>query len=429
VVVKGAAEFVLSLCEGADHAAEQARADMAAARGLRMLGVAEAEWVATEAWPGDPRAFRFRWLGFVGLADPLRPEVPGAVALCRRAGIRVVMVTGDHPGTALAIAAQAGIAHEAGVLTGAQVEAMDDPALADAARRVNVFARIRPAQKLRLVQAFKAAGEIVAMTGDGVNDAPALKAAHIGVAMGRRGTDVAREAAALVLVDDDFGSIVTTVRLGRRIYQNIRNAMRYILAVHVPTAGMAFLPLLMGGPVLLFPVHVVFLEFVIDPACSIVYEAEDSDAGLMDHPPRDPAEPLFNVNMLLVSLALGLSALASVVLVYGWALRSGRSEGEVRAIAFAAIACCNLAMIHSTRSRDLSVFSSLARPNAALWWVTGGTLVALVAAIYVPAAAEIFRFAPLSAGDALVPVLAGIAGVAWYEAYKKLRPKSRALTE
>ncbi|MBS0336446.1 MAG: cation-translocating P-type ATPase [Proteobacteria bacterium] len=428
VVVKGAAETVLALCGLPDHAPEHALAHEAAGRGLRMLGVAEAEWVAGE-WPADPREFRFRWLGFVGLADPLRPEVPAAVALCRRAGIRVVMVTGDHPGTAVAIARSAGIAHEAGVLTGTEVENLDEAALADAVKRINVFARIRPAQKLRLVQAFKAAGEIVAMTGDGVNDAPALKAAHIGVAMGKRGTDVAREAAALVLVGDDFGSIVTTVELGRRIYQNIRNAMRYILAVHVPTAGMAFLPLLMGGPVLLFPVHIVFLEFVIDPACSIVYEAEDSDAGLMDRPPRDPAEPLFNSNMLLVSFALGLSALVATVVAYGWALRSGRSEGEVRAIGFAAIACCNLAMIHSTRSRDLSVFSSLARPNAALWWVTCGTLAALASALYVPAVAKIFRFAPLSFGDALVPVAAGIAGVAWYEAYKKLRPKSRLATE
>ncbi|CAN0386381.1 unnamed protein product, partial [Phaeothamnion confervicola] len=316
----------------------------AAGRGLRMLGVAEAEWPQGD-WPEDPRTFAFRWLGFVGLADPIRREVLAAVAECRRAGIRVVMVTGDHPGTAMAIARNAGIACEAGVLSGTDIAAYDDAALADAVRRVSVFARIRPAQKLRLVEAFRAAGEVVAMTGDGVNDAPALKAAHIGVAMGKRGTDVAREAAALVLVDDDFGSIVTTVRLGRRIYQNIRNAMRYILAVHVPTAGMAFLPILMGGPVFLFPVHIVFLEFVIDPACSIVYEAEEGDADLMDQPPRDPAEPLFNANMLLISFALGLSALAAVVVTYAWALGSGRSEGEARAIAFASIACCNLLMI------------------------------------------------------------------------------------
>ncbi len=423
VVVKGAAEVVLALCGKAGDAAAQGEVQEAAGRGLRMLGVAEAEWPQGD-WPEDPRTFAFRWLGFVGLADPIRREVPAAVAECRRAGIRVVMVTGDHPGTAMAIARNAGIACEAGVLSGTDIAAYDDAALADAVRRVSVFARIRPAQKLRLVEAFRAAGEVVAMTGDGVNDAPALKAAHIGVAMGKRGTDVAREAAALVLVDDDFGSIVTTVRLGRRIYQNIRNAMRYILAVHVPTAGMAFLPILMGGPVFLFPVHIVFLEFVIDPACSIVYEAEEGDADLMDQPPRDPAEPLFNANMLLVSFALGLSALAAVVVTYAWALGSGRSEGEVRAIAFASIACCNLLMIHATRSRVLSLFSALGRPNAALWWVTGGTLAALAAAIYVPPVAGLFRFAPLSAFDAAVPFIAGFAAVAWYEVYKKVKPRS-----
>ena len=425
VVVKGAAETVLALCGSAVDGPLQAEALAAAGRGLRMLGVAEADWPSGD-WPADPHAFRFRWLGFVGLADPLRAEVPAAVAECRRAGIRVVMVTGDHPGTAVAIARKAGIECDAGVLSGTEIEAYDDAALAGAVKCINVFARIRPAQKLRLVQAFKAAGEIVAMTGDGVNDAPALKAAHIGVAMGKRGTDVAREAAALVLIEDDFGSIVTTVRLGRRIYQNIRNAMRYILAVHVPTAGMAFIPLLMGGPVFLFPVHIVFLEFVIDPACSIVYEAEEGDADLMDQPPRDPLAPLFNANMLGVSFALGLSALAAVVLTYGWALRSGRSEAEVRAIAFATIVCCNLALIHATRSRVLSLFSALGRPNPALWWVTGGTLAALAAAIYAPPAAALFRFAPLSAFDALVALLAGVAGVAWYELYKQVKPKARA---
>ena len=294
VAIKGAAETVLPLC-GMDPAAQGAQALVAdaAGRGLRLLAVAEAEWAA-DPLPEHPAAFRFRWLGYVALADPLRAEVPQAVALCRQAGIRVVMITGDYAGTALAIAEQAGIDTAGGALTGVQIETLDDAALAEAARRVRVFARILPQQKLRLVQAFKTAGEIVAMTGDGVNDAPALKAAHIGVAMGRRGTDVAREAAALVLLEDDFSSIVATVRLGRRIYENIRNAMCYLIAVHVPTAGMSFLPLAFGWPVLFYPVHIVFLEFIIDPACSIVFEAEQSEDGIMDRPPRPPAEPLFS---------------------------------------------------------------------------------------------------------------------------------------
>jgi len=292
IVIKGAPETVLALCGLEEPVQSRALADAASAadRGLRLLAVATTEWRDAQ-WPESPQAVRFGFLGFVALSDPVRASVPAAVAECRRAGIRVVMITGDYPGTARAIAQQAGLAAHAEVLSGEALAAMSDEELAHAVRGFNVFARILPEQKLRLVNALKAAGEVVAMTGDGVNDAPALKAAHIGVAMGRRGTDVAREAAALVLLEDDFGSIVETVRMGRRIYENIRNAMRYLVSVHVPIAGMAFLPVALGGPLFLYPVHVVFLEFVIDPACTLVYEAEQSGEGAMQRPPRDTPAP------------------------------------------------------------------------------------------------------------------------------------------
>jgi Ca2+-transporting ATPase len=424
IAIKGAPETVLALCrlDSAAIASAMVEVERASERGLRLLAVAEAQWDRPH-WPEDPRDYRFNWLGFVALADPLRAGVPEAIALCRGAGVRVVMITGDYPGTALAIARQAGIAAEGGVLTGAEIAAMEAPALARAVRRINLFARIRPEQKLQLITAYKADGEVVAMTGDGVNDAPALKAAHIGVAMGRRGTDVAREASALVLLEDDFNSIVLAVRLGRRIYENIRNAMRYLLAVHVPIAGMSILPLAFGWPVFLYPVHIVFLEFVIDPACSIVFEAEASDEGLMQRPPRDPGEPLFSPQMLGVSLVLGASVLAAVFLAYGWAVEQGLPAGEVRSFGFAAIVFGNLAMIHATRSRVRVLFDTLRSPNPALWWITGGTLVALGAAIYFPPVADLFRFAPLSPGYVMTAAIAGIAGVAWYEAYKFLRPR------
>jgi Ca2+-transporting ATPase len=414
VALKGAPETVLRLC-GREELIDAVQG--MAGRGLRVLGVALAE---PGALADDPRAYRYRWTGFVALADPLRAEVPEAVAQCRRAGIRVVMITGDFAGTALHIARQAGI--EAGaaaeVLSGAQIAALDDAALAAAVKRVNVFARVRPEQKLRLVQAYRAAGEVVAMTGDGVNDAPALKAAHIGIAMGRRGTDVAREAAALVLLEDDFGSIVETARLGRRIYENIRNAMRYIIAVHVPTAGMAFLPLAFGWPPFLYPVHVVFLEFVIDPACSIVFEAEQSEAGAMQRPPRDPRARLFSARMLGTSLLLGAALLAAVFAAYAWAVASGRGDGETRALAFAAIVFGNLALIFVNRSHERLALETLREPNPALWWIVGAALGALALAIYLPPAAALFRFAPLGALELAVAAAAGVAGVAWYELRK-----------
>ena len=415
VAVKGAPETVLQLCARPELIDEVHRA---AGRGLRLLGVAVA---SAEGKPLDnPGDYAYRWVGFVALADPLRASVPGAVALCRRAGIRVVMITGDFPGTAREIARQAGLACER-VLTGDDIAAMDEAALARAVEEVSVFARVAPQQKLKLVSAYKAAGEVVAMTGDGVNDAPALKAAHIGIAMGRRGTDVAREAAALVLLEDDFASIVQTVRLGRRIYDNIRNAMRYIVSVHVPTAGMAFLPLLFGWPLLLFPVHIVFLEFIIDPACSIAFEAEHSDREVMHRPPRAPGARLFDARMLAASFALGASLLVAVLVAYGWAQHAGRSADETRALGFAAIVLGNLALILAYRSQRRTMLRTLVEPNPAFWTIAAGTVAALLAAIYFPPAAGIFRFAPLAPGDWAAALGAGVIGVAWYDLLKLLR--------
>jgi Ca2+-transporting ATPase len=419
--LKGAPETVLGLCALApgEGAAAHAAAAEAAARGLRLLGVARAAWNLPD-WPAAPGALEFTFLGFVALADPLRPTVPGAIALCRRAGIRVVMITGDHPATARAIAAQAGI-DATHVLAGTQIDSMDAATLTAAARSSQVFARVTPAQKLRLVQALRAAGEIVAMTGDGVNDAPALRAAHIGIAMGRRGTDVAREAAALVLLEDDFTSIVATVRLGRRIHDNIRNAMRYLVAVHVPLAGMAFVPLLAGWPLFVLPVHVVFLEFVIDPACTIVFEAERGDPQIMERPPRAASERLFGTNALALGLALGASVFVVVALTYGWALAAGLGAPAARALAFTALVCGNLGLIFANRSHALTVVEVLGQPNRALWWIVSGTLACLGAAIYVPGLANLFAFAPVTAAHLAAACVLGFASVAWYDAWKLAR--------
>jgi len=420
IAIKGAPEALLPLCNLADDAVHEIHHQIAAAaaRGWRLLGVARASWEGELA--DDPRRYPFQWLGLVALADPLRPSVPQSVALCRSAGIRVVMITGDYPATAAQIAREAGIASER-ILTGTDIDAMDDAGLARAVGQVNVFARVLPAQKLRLVEAYKRAGEIVAMTGDGVNDAPALKSAHIGIAMGRRGADVAREAAALVLLEDDFGSIVESVRTGRRIYENIRNAMRYIVSVHVPTAGMAFLPLALGGPLFLFPVHVVFLEFVIDPACTLVFEAERGAPGLMARPPRDPRARLFDLRMLLASLLLGFTVLAATFGVYWWAFSSGRGDGEARALGFAAIVAGNLGLIFVNRSQQRRFWETLRMPNPALWWIFGGTLIALVLSLYVSSVAEVFRFTPPDVRDLTVALLAGATGALWYELWKRVR--------
>ncbi len=294
VAAKGAPEAIADLChlDAADRAALTRSVDAMAAEGLRVLGVARASF-AGQTWPDSQHDFAFEFLGLVGLADPLRPSVPDAVSECRSAGIKVVMITGDYPATARAIARQAGLDAD-DLVTGEELEQLSEAALAQRVRTATVFARIMPEQKLRIVNALKANGEIVAMTGDGVNDAPSLKAAHIGIAMGGRGTDVAREASSIVLLDDDFGSIVKSVRLGRRIYDNLRKAMGFIFAVHVPIAGLALLPLLFGLPILFGPMHIAFLEMVIDPVCSLVFEAETEEDDVMRRPPRAPDEPLFS---------------------------------------------------------------------------------------------------------------------------------------
>ncbi|APV52079.1 hypothetical protein BWI17_21860 [Betaproteobacteria bacterium GR16-43] len=414
--IKGAPETVLGLCdlETSERAAALAAAEQAAARGLRLLGVASADWSAAP-WPGSPRGFAFRFLGFVALADPVRPAVPAAIGLCRHAGIRVVMITGDHPATAGAIAKQAGL-EASRIVTGPEIADLDDAALATVMREVQVFARVRPEQKLRLVQALRGNGDVVAMTGDGVNDAPALKAADIGIAMGGRGTDVAREAAALVLLEDDFTAIVGTVRLGRRIYDNIGYAMRFLVAVHVPLAGMSLLPLLAGWPLFVFPVHVVFLEFVIDPTCSIVFEAERGDAGIMDRPPRRPDQRLFGLRTVALGLALGASVFAAIAAVYGVALAGGVPEGESRALAFAALVAGDIALVFANRSDHLGFVERFTRRNPALWWMVGLTGAALLLSIHVPPVAEVFRFAPPSPGALAAALAAGFASVLWLHA-------------
>ncbi|GAB3254116.1 cation-translocating P-type ATPase [Chitinimonas naiadis] len=382
---KGAAEAVADLCHFDTEQMVALRAQVArlASQGLRVLAVASGRHTG-DSWPTHQHAFDFSFLGLIGLADPLRPQVPQAVADCRKAGIRVVMITGDDPGTAATIARQAGIAADE-VLTGSELLTLDDTALVARVSQVSVFARIRPEQKLRLVEAFKTRGEVVAMTGDGVNDAPALKAAHIGVAMGKRGSDVAREAATLVLLEDDFTAIVEAMRQGRRIYANLRRAVVYTIAIHLPIIGLAMVPLMFGLPILLAPIHVMFLELVIDPACSLVFEAEPASKDLMRHPPRRRASALFDRATMLQSLLQGSALTLAAVAVYLLALDSSNPADAARSLAFATLVLGNLGLLFAGRP--------LSRPTPVLLWVSVGTVLALLAALCVPQLARVFHFA------------------------------------
>ncbi len=420
VAAKGAPESIAELCRLSDAARQSLRnaVDDMARRGMRVLGVAAATTGRGGHRPESPRAFAFRLLGLVGLADPLRPAVPEAVRECRSAGIRVVMITGDYPATARAIARQAGLDAE-DVVAGDELEQMSDEALALRVRTATVFARVMPALKLRIVEAFKANGEVVGMTGDGVNDAPSLKAAHIGIAMGGRGTDVAREAASLVLLDDDFGSIVKAVRLGRRIYDNLRKAMGYILAVHVPIAGLALLPLLSGLPLVFTPIHIAFLEMVIDPVCSIVFEAEGEEGDIMRRPPRNPAAPLFRPALVVWSLIQGGVVLVLVGAVFVVAVRRGLPDDEARSLAFATLVATNFGLVLVNRSFGASLVAAFRQPNRALWWVLGTTAAMLGAAFLIPPLRDLFRFGPLHGHDLAIALSAGLVALLALEGAKR----------
>ena len=401
---KGAPETVLAWCNlDADASARLlAAASSMAQDGLRMLAMAQATLPGPN-WPARPAEIPFTPSGLLALADPLRPEIPACVARCTGAGIRVVMITGDHPDTARAIARQAGLAATP-VLTGVALDALDDAALDARIGELAICARIAPTQKLRLVEAFARGGATVGMTGDGVNDAPALKAAHVGIAMGGRGTDVAREAAALVLLDDRFASIVDAISAGRRIHDNLRKSIRYVISIHAPIAGMAILPILAGWPPLLFPMHIVFMELIIDPACTLVFENEPAAPGAMQRPPRDAQAPLFTPGALARTLAMGLGPLLGVALAYGWAL-GALAPAQARAFGFTTLVFANLSLILVNRAAGASLVGSLRQPNRILWLVVAAALGLLALALYVPWLAAVFQF------SVLAPALVAGAGV------------------
>ena len=423
IAAKGAPEAIIDLCHFDDHEIARLSSHISemADQGLRVLGVARA-YFQQPVLPGQQHDFVFEFLGLIGLADPVRQTVPSAILECYDAGIRVVMITGDYPGTARNIARQIGLQKADVWITGPELDEMTDEELQERINEVNIFARVVPEQKLRLVKALKANGEIVAMTGDGVNDAPALKAANIGIAMGGRGTDVARESASLVLLDDDFSSIVQAIKLGRRIFDNIRKAIAYIFAIHIPIAGISLFPVLFQWPLLLLPAHIAFLQLIIDPACSIVFEAEGEESDVMKRPPRNSKEPLFSRKMLALSLMQGVIVLLVVLGVFWFALSRGDNEQEVRALTFTTLMISNLGLILTNRSWSRTFVATLRFPNKALFPVVAGAIIFLGIVLYVPVLIDLFRFSSLNFFDLLLCFTAGIGSVLWFEGLKWLVP-------
>ncbi len=435
LATKGAPEAVADLChlDAARLDAIRRQVEAMAERGLRVLGVARGRWRGSAPstnqpppWPTSQHDFDFDFLGLVALADPPRPEVPAALAECRRAGVRVVMMTGDHPATARAIAQQVGLSDRPEVITGAELEALDDAALAKRLRHVDLCARLKPQHKLRLVQLLRASGEVVAMTGDGVNHAPALKAADVGIAMGERGTDVAREAAALVLLDDSFARIVAAIRQGRRIDDNVRKATRFVFAVHVPIIALALVPTLLHWPVLLLPVHIVLMELLIDPACSIVFEAEPEDSDTMERPPRPVSDSPFAAGPLLASVLQGLGMATVLLGGQAWLVAQGWSGAQGRAVVFSTLVLGVMLLILANRDLSRPALMGVTDPNPWLWRMAAAMALLLAAVLGVPVLRDLMGLAlpgmqGLAAGVGLVALC-----LVWLEAVRQVQQRWRS---
>jgi len=422
---KGAPEAILELCHISEEEKNHllSKVKMLAKRGQRILGVAKGK-VENREFPVSQKDFSFEFMGFLGFEDPIRPEVPEAIKQCYSAGIKVIMITGDYPETAKNIGKQAGLNEHDEILTGHDLKNLSESELKEKIRHVNIFARIIPEQKLQIIKALKANGEIVAMTGDGVNDAPALKAADIGISMGGKGTDVARESSSLVLLDDNFSSIVMAIKSGRRIFDNLQKAMGYIIAIHIPIIGLALLPAFFPAlPILLMPLHIVFMELIIDPVCSIAFESEKEEIGVMKRPPRDPNMAFFGFKQILKSSLVGLILLAMVLAVYFFSMQEGHTEGEIRAIAFTSLIIGNIFLILTTLSKTRNVIDVLFEDNISLKIILFVASTMMFLLISVPYLRDLFSFEYPGFKHFYLAIVGGFALLFLMEMYKYVQLK------
>ena len=420
---KGSPEGILSLAavSPAERQAVVEANERLTSEGMRVLAVAEKPLSRlTGSRASDETGVQL--VGLIGFSDPPRAGVPAAVDECQRAGVRIVMITGDHPLTAHAVAEEIGIRHDdEEILTGADLARLDADGLRERAHTVAVFARIEPVQKLQIVRALQAAGEIVAMTGDGVNDAPALRAADVGVAMGHRGTEVAREAATMVLLDDDFGTIAAAIREGRRIYDNLRKAFDYLIGFHVPIVFTALLVPLFGLPLLLLPIHLVWLELIIHPTSALVYQAEPPAGDLMQRPPRDPRAPFLSRGAGLLYAGIGAAITAGALVLYVGSLAFGDAVEHARTLTLALFLIAQSILTLQARSTRRRVWGQSLTENRVLLPVIVGAIVSLVILMYVPPLAAATLLEPIHATDWLIAIAVAALCTLPFEFLKPIR--------
>ncbi len=423
---KGAPEAIFKLCQLEETKIKELQNIIKenAAYGYRILGVAKGEY-SENTLPDSQTEINYSFIGLIILEDPIRAEVPKAIKECKEAGIRVIMITGDHPATARSIGNQIGMDSNAEIVTGVELEKMNDEELKNKIRNINIFARVIPEQKLRIVLALKANNEIVAMTGDGVNDAPALKAANIGIAMGKKGTDVAREASSLVLLDDNFASIVSAIRNGRKVFDNLQKAMSYIIAIHIPIIGLALIPAFNPVlPILLFPLHIVFMELIIDPICSIAFESEQEEKGIMQRPPRNPNEKFFGFKKIIISSLQGLLLLIMVMFVYYLSFIEGHSEGEARAITFSSLIIGNIFLILTNLSKTRSFVTVLLERNWAVIIILSIAFIMLWVILTIPMMQNLFSVEFPGYKHLVISILGAVGILVILELFKYFKLKN-----
>ncbi len=426
VATKGAVERIVRVCKlSKEQAVEVERQTMTmAGKGFRVLGVASARW-DNGAWPADQDDFPWKMEGMVALYDPPKPGIARVMAGFYDAGIAVKMITGDYPETAMNIARESGIRVSGEAVAGEAVMQMTDHQLQEAAARTTVFARMFPAAKLRIVEALKANGEVVAMTGDGVNDGPALKAAPVGVAMGRRGTEIAKGAASMVLLDDDLGHMIKAIKTGRRIYNNLRKAIRYVISIHLPIVLVVLLPLLFGWPYLhmLMPIHVIFLELIMDPVCAVAFENEPAEPNVLLKPPRNTSSNLFSWHELSLSLVQGMAITGGIFAMYHLAIFRGYDEPTTRSFVFFTMLAANIFLTLANRSFEYTVATTILYRNNLLWWIIGVSTAIAAAIFTVPTLRELFRLGPITPADMGLCLATALVSVGWFEVWKAVRTR------
>ncbi|AIY85057.1 HAD ATPase, P-type, IC family protein [Clostridium baratii str. Sullivan] len=432
VAAKGSPEKILNICDlnNEDHKKIEDKIYNMSSKGLRVIAVGKMDIDDESDIKNTLEECTLKFLGLVGLLDPPREGIKDDIETCNRAGIRVVMITGDNGITASSIARKVGISHSGEIITGDELDKMSDDELREKVKHTNIFSRVIPEHKMRIVKAFKENGEVVGMTGDGVNDAPALKYADIGIAMGKRGSEVSREAADLILLDDNFSTIVDTVKDGRRIYDNIRRAIGYIFTIHIPIAFSAIIAPILGigsSMLLLLPVHVVLLELIIDPTCSIVLEREPAESDIMRRKPRNPNEGILTKDVLIKSIIQGVVMfLASFGTYYIYYKCNSGDINIARTMGLSIIIISNILLVYVNSSSNELVYKSFNNliKDKVMWGVNGGTIIGLLVIMYTPISGFL-KLAPLGIKDFLIVIAVSIIAVMWYEIVKIFKKKKQ----